>query len=81
MLIALTWGLQTTAIASAMVFEAQDAAGIVNTVVALTPMRGVALSLLAINVANRSQDKAVEVGVDQPTGLIGALVQRLPGGA
>ena len=76
-MIALTWGLQTCAIAFAMVVEPEYAAGIVNAVVALTPMWGVALSVLGINIVKRSQDKAVAAGVGQPSGLIGALAQRL----
>lgn len=47
-MIALTWGLQTAAIAFAMVSEPEYAAGIVNAVVALTPMWGLGLRVLGI---------------------------------
>ncbi len=46
----LTCGLQAAAITFAMVFEPEYAAGIVNAVVALTPMWGVALSVFGINI-------------------------------
>ena len=62
-----------------MVSEPQYTAGIVNAVVALTPMWGVALSVLGINIVKRSQDKAVAAGAGRPLGLIGALAQRLSG--
>ncbi len=53
-MIALTWDLQTAAIAFAMVSEPEYAAGIVNAVTALTPMWGIALSVLGINIVKRS---------------------------
>ena len=76
-MIALTWGLQTAAIAITMVFEPEYAAEIVNAVVALTSMWGVALSVLGINIVKRSQDKAVAAGIGQPVGLVAELARRL----
>ncbi len=60
-----------------MVSEPGYAAGIVNAVVALTPMWGVALSVLGINFVKRMQVEVVAAGAGQPAGLVGALVQRL----
>ncbi len=57
-----SWALQTYAIAFAMVFDPEYAASIVNDVVTLTPMWGVALSVLGINIVKRSQDKAHSPG-------------------
>ena len=78
-MIVLAWRLQTVAIAISMVFEPEYTAGIVNAVVALTPMWGIALSVLGINIVKCSQDKAVAAGTGQPVGVIGAVARRLAG--
>ena len=59
----------------AMVLEPKYASGIVNAAVALTPLWGVALSLLAINVVKRPQDKAVTADAGQPVELMAAAAQ------
>ena len=63
-----------------MVFEPENAAEIVNAVVALMPRWGIALSILGINIVKRSRDLAVAVGAGQPSGLIEALARRLTNG-
>jgi hypothetical protein len=62
-----------------MVFELAYAVGIVNAVVALTPMWGAALSVLGINIVKRSHDKAVAAGAGRAVGLADALARRLAG--
>lgn len=63
-MVALTWLLQSVAIAWAMVAEPGEAADLINAVTALTPMWGIALSILGINITSRSRDKRVAKGQD-----------------
>lgn len=77
--VALTWLIQAVAIAWAMVAEPSNAANIINAVTALTPMWGIALSILGINISSRSRDKRVAAGQDG-RGLFDRVADALPGG-
>ncbi|PTY38561.1 hypothetical protein BGP77_11480 [Saccharospirillum sp. MSK14-1] len=70
--VALTWVVQASAIAYAMVAAPNNAANIINAVTALTPMWGIALAVLGINVSKRSQDKQVAAG-QQPSSILNLL--------
>lgn len=71
-LTAIAWLLQCIAIGWSIVTAPQQAGAVAQAVTALTPMWGVALAVLGINVSKRSQDKQVQAG-QQPQGLIGIL--------
>lgn len=63
-MVAITWFIQSVAIAWAMVAKPENAADLINAVTALTPMWGIALSILGINITSRSRDKRVQSGQD-----------------
>ena len=83
-----TWGIQSIAIVAAIcyaVFARPDKAGdIINAVAALVGALGVqwsvALMVLGVNITKRSQDKQAAAGIAPPTGILGALTQRIAGG-
>lgn len=75
-MVALTWMIQSIAIAWAMVAEPEEAANLINAVTALTPMWGIALSILGINITSRSRDKRVKQGQDG-RGLLDKLTDAL----
>lgn len=75
-MVALTWMIQSIAIAWAMVAEPEEAANLINAVTALTPMWGIALSILGINITSRSRDKRVNQGQDG-RGLLDKLTDAL----
>ena len=77
-MVALTWLLQSVAIAWAMVAEPAEAASLINAVTALTPMWGIALSILGINITSRSRDKRVAKGQDG-RGLLEKLTDGIGG--
>lgn len=77
-MVALTWLVQSVAIAWAMVAEPAEAANLINAVTALTPMWGIALSILGINITSRSRDKRVAKGQDG-SGLLDKLTEGLRG--
>lgn len=77
-MVALTWLVQSVAIAWAMVAEPAEAANLINAVTALTPMWGIALSILGINITSRSRDKRVAKGQDG-RGLLEKLTEGLGG--
>jgi hypothetical protein len=72
------------AIIYAVVFETTEAALIITAVgeanAATVPMWGIALTVIGVSVTKRSQDKAVASGQAPPTGLIGALINKVSGG-
>lgn len=70
--VAVTWVMQSGAIAWAMVGSPENASSIINATTALTPMWGIALAVLGVNVHKRSQDKQVQAG-QTPSGLLGML--------
>jgi len=75
-MVALTWLIQSVAIAWAMVGSPENAAALINAVTALTPMWGIALSILGINISSRSRDKRVNAGQDG-RGLLEKLTDSL----
>jgi hypothetical protein len=85
----ITWVIQTAAIVAVVcyaVFARPDKAGdIINAVAALVGALGVqwsvALMVLGVNITKRSQDKQAAVGIVPPTGILGALTQRIAGKA
>ena len=70
----LAWSLLFFGLAFALVFHPEQAASVVNSVVALTPLFSVALAVLGISIHKRSQDKQVAQGT-KPAGFIGSLKQ------
>ncbi len=76
-LTALAWTVQCCAIAWSIVGAPAQAGNVAQAITALTPMWGVALAVLGVNVAKRSQDKQVAAGQTPGVGLLGALAQRL----
>lgn len=75
-MVALTWLIQSVAIAWAMVGSPENAAALINAVTALTPMWGIALSILGINISSRSRDKRVNAGQDG-RGLLDKLTESI----
>lgn len=73
------WVLLFFGVAFVMVFHPQEAANVMNSVVAMTPLFGIGLAVLGINIHKRSQDKQVSLGV-KPLGAINALKQTIKGG-
>lgn len=69
-----TWALQIIGLVWAMVANPDNAANIIEAVTSLTPMWGIALAVLGINVSKRSQDKQVKAGQQPSGGLLGRLV-------
>jgi len=79
---AVTWGLQATAIAFAIVWatltpeqSAAIFAGLSALMGAMTVMWGIALSVLGVNAVQRSRDKAVAAGLSPPS-MVEALFKR-----
>lgn len=79
-MVALTWAIQSVAIAWAMIDQPGEASAIIEAVSALTPMWGIALSVLGINVTSRSRDKRVTAGQDG-RGMLDKLMDGLGGKA
>ncbi|MFI9653049.1 3TM-type holin [Guyparkeria halopsychrophila] len=75
-LTALSWATLVTAIAWSIAFEPKHAGTVAQIVSAVTPMFGVALAVLGINVSKRSQDKQVAAG-QQPKGLLTAIAEKI----
>lgn len=78
-LVAIAWLAQSVAIAWMFAVKPAAAGTVAQAVTALTPMWGVALAVLGINVTSRSKDKQVAAGQTPPAGLLGALAERLRG--
>ena len=78
-LVALSWLIQCAAIAGSIVAEPAQAGAIAQAVTALTPMWGVALAVLGINVTSRSRDKQVAAGQAPAPGFLQTLAGRLAG--
>lgn len=75
-MVALTWFIQSVAIAWAIVAKPDNASDLINAITALTPMWGIALSILGINITSRSRDKRVQNGQDG-RGLLEKLTDAL----
>ncbi|WP_354624855.1 3TM-type holin [Psychromonas sp. MME2] len=72
----LAWCLVFFGLTYAMVFHPEKAADLVNSVVALTPLFGIALSVLGISIHKRSLDKQVAAGI-QPVGILQGIKQAI----
>jgi len=70
--ICLAWCMIFFGLTYAMVFNAEHAAALVNSIVALTPLFGIALSILGISIHKRSIDKQVSAG-QVPAGIFAGL--------
>lgn len=78
-LVAIAWLVQSAAIAWMFAMQPSAAGTVAQAVTALTPMWGVALAVLGINVTSRSRDKQVAAGQTPPPGLLGVLAERFKG--
>ena len=86
--VAIAWMVQALGIIGASLYAAiatpTEAGPIINAVGNMVSALGlqwsVALGVLGVNVAKRSQDKQVAAGQQPGAGLLGALAQRLGGG-
>lgn len=70
--VCLAWSLLFFGLAYSMVFHPEQAADLVNSIVALTPLFGIALSVLGISIHKRSVDKQVSAG-KLPVGVFAGL--------
>lgn len=73
------WCLLFFGLAYAMVMHPTQAAELVNSIVALTPLFGIALSVLGISIHKRSVDKQVIAG-KEPVSVIAGLKKTIKGG-
>ena len=73
------WVLLFLSLAVVMMFHPEHAAKVVNSVVAMTPLFGIGLTVLGINIHKRSQDKQVSMG-NTPLGTINTLKAAIKGG-
>lgn len=73
------WCLLFFGLAYAMVVHPTVAAELVGSVVALTPLFGIALSVLGISIHKRSVDKQVQAG-KEPVGIVAGLKKTIKGG-
>ena len=80
-LAAISWTLQSIAIAWVFIMKPEQAGDIAQAIGALTPMWSVVLAVLGISVAKRSQDKQVSAGQAPAGGLIQALTSRISSGS
>jgi len=78
--VALAWTVQMGGLTYAVVMTPEFAAEILNAITNMSVIWGVALSVLGINVAKRSQDKAVQAGQLPRPGLLDRLAAPLVGG-
>lgn len=79
-LTAVAWAIQCIAIAWSIIASPGEAGNVAQAVTALTPMWGVALAMLGINVTSRSRDKQVAAG-QRPAGFMDAIAARIGGRA
>lgn len=75
--VSLSWGAQMSGLTYAIVALPDSAPAILGAMGSLTAIWGVALSILGISVAKRSQDKQVAAGQAIPRGLFQSLTERL----
>ena len=77
---AVTWAVQMTAVAWAIVTAPKEAAQVVEALGALSLMWSVGLSVLGVYVYKRSKDKAIAAGatLDGPLGALARLLDRKP---
>ncbi len=85
--VALAWVVQTAGVVGgfgyAILFEPLHADRIINAVAtvtgALTAQWGVALTVLGVNISQRSKDKQLAAGVTAGPGILDGIVQRITG--
>jgi hypothetical protein len=70
--VCLAWVMLFFGVAFVMIFKPSQAADVVSAVVALTPLFGIALTVLGVGIHKRSQDKQVSAGL-APKGIIGGI--------
>lgn len=69
-----TWTLQMIAITYVIIFRTEMAANLINALGTLSVMWGVALSVLGVAVAKRSEDKQIAAGFS-PVGILGSVAK------
>ena len=74
---ALTWVLQVVGVVYSIIFNPQHAAEVINAITALTPMWGIALAVLGVNISKRSRDKQVDAGQEPPKTLLESITEKL----
>lgn len=72
--VALTWTVQMSAVSAAIVMVPVDAPAIINALVSLSTIWGIALAVLGVSVHKRSQDKAVASGMELQPGIVGRVM-------
>ena len=77
--VCLAWCLLFFGLAYAMVMHPKSAADLVGAVVALTPLFGIALSILGVSIHKRSVDKQVSAGL-KPVGIVAGIKKSFKGG-
>jgi len=76
--VCLAWCLLFFGLAYAMVIHPKQAAELVTSIVALTPLFGIALSVLGVSIHKRSLDKQVSAG-QSPVGIVAGLKKAIKG--
>lgn len=76
---ALAFGAQMLGLTYLILAEPTKAAPVIQALGDLTVLWGVALSVLGIQVASRTQEKLTALTGEKPTGLMGAVAQRIAG--
>lgn len=77
--VCLAWSLLFFGLAFAMVVHPEQASSLVTSAVALTPLFGIALSVLGISIHKRSVDKQVSAGM-VPVGIVQGIKKSIKGG-
>jgi hypothetical protein len=70
--VCLAWVMLFFGVAFVMIFNPSQASKVVSAVVALTPLFGIALTVLGVGIHKRSQDKQISAGLS-PKGIIGGI--------
>jgi hypothetical protein len=68
------WSVQMTALTWVIVMKTEQAAAVLTAMAGLTFMWGIALSVLGVAVAKRSEDKQLAAGFS-PVGILGAVAK------
>lgn len=76
--VTIAWFLQMLAVSAVIVWKPLDAVPIITALAQLTALWGVALTILGVAVAKRSEDKQVAAGF-QPTGIVQTVKRALTG--
>jgi len=78
-LTAVSWAVQSGAIAWSIIADPGKAGDVAQMVTALTPMWGIALTVLGVSVHKRSQDKQTAAGVTSGGGALSSIVKAIKG--